>query len=112
MSKFASNTPYTSTQKTIVQEQTVNYTTVINNGFTETSDIALRHLSLYIPDASLYRYLDIMVNGKYICAYGNVKAMPTPTHINLCLILKKGDTIKIGTQTASASTTNVYLYIV
>lgn len=53
-----------------------------------------------------------MVNDKYICAYGNQKSMSTPTHVNLCLILKKGDTIKIGTQTASASTTNVYLYIV
>ena len=112
MSKFASNIPYTSTSKTIVQEQTKDFTDIENICFTETSDLALRHLSFYIPNASLYRFLHIMVNSKFICTYGNATDMSTPTHVNLCLILKKGDIIKIITQTASASTTNVYLYIV
>lgn len=112
MSKFASNIKYTSTQKTIVQEQTGNFTSVENSCFTETSDLALRHLSFYIPKASSYRFLFIEINGKYICTYGNQTNIPTPTHVNLCLILKKGDTIKISTQTASASTTNVYLFVV
>ena len=85
---------------------------VANNCYTETSDIALRYFSFYLPKASNYLYLNIVLNNKYIGSYGNNRSIPTPTHINLCLILKKGDLIKIETQTAEISTTNVYLHAI